>query len=281
MAEGSGKDGGVASPAAGYGWTDLIIAGFVFVFSQWAAVALYGLFGGEPPAADGESAGFLRGRYLAAVYTIAMVLCIVLLALYGRIAGRRVDLSFRAPGWASPIRLLSGYLLLWIFSIAVEPLSSALPGNAAEMGTGGWFLITSIVAAPVFEEIIFRGFLTGGMRRAYGGVAAWLLPALVFGAVHMSLSGLVSAFAGGLVLGFYYLRYRSLVLVIMLHALNNTTACFLEVVGAGDVTVRDLAGGTWVATAIYAVCAAAMAGALVRMYFLMRRIKRDDCAAGE
>ena len=92
---------------------------------------------------------------------------------------------------------------------------------------------------------------------------------------------MVTALAGGLVLGFYYLRYRSLVIVIMLHALNNTTACFLEVVGAGDVTVRDLAGGTWVATAIYGVCGVLSVAALVRMFMLVRRIKKDDCTAEE
>ncbi len=285
MAEGSdmgaSAQGSPRRAAAGYGWSDLIIAGLIFVFSQWTAALIYGMFGGTPPAADAEGAGFLRGRYLAAVYTIAMVLCVTLLALYGRIMGRSARLTFRAPGWASPIRLLSGYLLLWCFSIAVEPLASMLPGRDGDMGTGGWFLLCSIVVAPLFEEIIFRGFLTGGMRRAYGGVAAWICPAVVFAAVHVAPAAMVTALAGGLVLGFYYLRYRSLVIVIMLHALNNTTACFLEVVGAGDVTVRDLAGGTWVATAIYGACGVLSVAALVRMFMLVRRIKKDDCTAEE
>ena len=130
MAEGSDRgasaQGSPRRAAAGYGWSDLIIAGLIFVFSQWAAALIYGMFGGTPPAADAESAGFLRGRYLAAVYTIAMVLCVTLLALYGRIMGRSARLTFRAPGWASPIRLLSGYLLLWCFSIAVEPLAGVI-----------------------------------------------------------------------------------------------------------------------------------------------------------
>lgn len=285
MAEVSGNDVPGAAPrqdgAAGYGWSDMIVAGLIFVFTQWAAVFIYGALGGEAPAAGGESEGYLRGRYLAAVYTISMVLCIGLLWLYGRIMHRRVCLTFRAPGWASPIRLLAGYLLMWIMSIAVEPLSSALPGRSYDMGTGGWFLLSSIVAAPLFEEIIFRGFLTGGMRRAHGGVAAWIWPAVVFAIVHISPAAIASALVGGLVLGFYYLRYRSLVLVIMLHALNNMTACFLEVIGAGDVTVRDLAGGTWVATAIYALCGLLSAAALARMYVLMRRVKSDDCSAAE
>ena len=197
MAEGSDRgasaQGSPRGAAAGYGWSDLIIAGLIFVFSQWAAALIYGMFGGTPPAADAEGAGFLRGRYLAAVYTIAMVLCVTLLALYGRIMGRSARLTFRAPGWASPIRLLSGYLLLWCFSIAVEPLASMLPGRDGDMGTGGWFLLCSIVVAPLFEEIIFRGFLTGGMRRAYGGVAAWICPAVVFAAVHVAPAAMVTA----------------------------------------------------------------------------------------
>ena len=71
MAEGSdmgaSAQGSPRRAAAGYGWSDLIIAGLIFVFSQWAAALIYGMFGDTPPAADAEGAGFLRGRYLAAV----------------------------------------------------------------------------------------------------------------------------------------------------------------------------------------------------------------------
>lgn len=282
IGDNDGQGGAVrASATTGYGWSDMIVAGLIFVFSQWVAALAAGAIWGEIPSAEAASGEFLRGRYLAGVYTIAMVLCIGLLWIYGRIMHRSVCLTFHAPGWASPIRLLAGYILLWVMTIAIEPLSSALPGRGSDMGSGGWFLLCSIVVAPFFEEVVFRGFLTGGMRRVYGGVAAWIWPAVIFALVHISPSAIASALAGGLVLGFYYLRYRSLVLVIMLHALNNMTACFLDVIGAGDVTVRDLAGGTWVATAIYAVCGVLSVAALVRMYQLMRRVKSDDCAPEE
>ena len=45
--------------------------------------------------------------------------------------------------------------------------------------------------------------------------------------------------------------------------------------------VRDLAGGTWVATAIYGACGVLSVAALVRMFILVRRIKKDDCTAEE
>lgn len=269
-------------------WWDIAAVLLVFALSQGAAVAVCRLLGIEGAdmnvARDGDEADFaayVQGRYVAAVYFISMLVCLPILWYYKSLRGWNVRLSFRAPGWASPFRLLCGYALLWCMTIAAEPLASRLPGSQSMLGGGGWLLVSAVVLAPIFEETVFRGYIAGALRSAYGGVAAWIWSALIFGAVHIVPSVVVNAVLCGLVLGFYYLRYRSLVLVILLHAMNNVTACFLRTIGMDDTTVREVVGGGTAYTIIYAVCAAVCVMAVVRMFRLLRRVESDNCIASK
>lgn len=46
------------------------------------------------------------------------------------------------------------------------------------------YAIHAIVFAPLFEEILFRGFLQGAFRRVFGSWASVLLTTLIFAAIH-------------------------------------------------------------------------------------------------
>lgn len=223
-----------------------------------------------------EAAASMQARFVAITYAISMTLCFVMIGIYRKLRGLSRLLSFRSSGWASPFRLLCGYLLLWCVSIAVEPLAELLPGDQDSLGGGGWLLISAVLLAPVFEEVIFRGYAAGIVRRIYGGLAAWIVSALLFGFVHAIPSVIVPAVFSGLVLGYFYLRYRSLGMVIMLHAMNNITACFLRSVDLGDVTFHELLGGGVVYWSVYALCAVVALVALIRMGSIVNRIKSDN-----
>ena len=256
----------------------------LFALSQGGAGAICyfaGIGGAAGAGDDAEAAAYLQGRYVAVVYLISMAICLPLLWYYKGLRGWPVRLSFAAPGWASPFRLLCGYALLWCVTVTVEPLAAMLPDSGASLGGGGWLLLSAVLLAPVFEEIVFRGYMAGAMRSAYGGVAAWIASSVIFGLVHGVPAVALNAAFCGLVLGFYYLRYRSLVLVIMLHAMNNITACFLRTIGLGDSTVREVAGDGGVYVALYSACAAVSVCAAVRMFQLVRRIKSDNYRAAE
>lgn len=105
---------------------------------------------------------------------------------------------------------------------------------------------------------------------------AWILSALIFGLVHVIPSVALTATFSGLVLSFFYLRYRSLVMVIMLHAMNNITACFLHSVDLGDVTFRELLGGGTLYWTIFAFCTVVSVASLVRMGKTVQGIKSDN-----
>ena len=223
-----------------------------------------------------EEAASMQARFVAITYAISMVICFALLWIYRLLRGWKGVLSLRTTGWLASFRLLCGYLLMWCISIAVEPLAELLPGDQSSLGGGGWLLVSAVMLAPVFEEVIFRGYTAGILRRLYGGLAAWFASSLIFGLVHLIPSVVLSATFSGLVLGYYYLRYRSLMMVIILHAMNNITACFLRSIDLGETTIRELLGGGALYWSVFAFCVVVAVVSLIRMGKAVNGIKSDN-----
>lgn len=265
-------------------WLDVVVVLFLFFASQVAGSFISIAVGITPPDAallasdniDSQiDASSAQAKFIACTTFFAMILCLGLMAIYSRLRGWVKPLSLRTPGWASPFRLLCGYLLLWIFTIAIEPFADKLPGSQEVLGSGGWLLISAVFLAPIFEEIIFRGYIGGTLRRAYGATAAWLVSSILFGLVHGIPSVILPATFSGLVLGFYYIRYRSLILVIILHAMNNITACFLATLGLEDVSLRQMIGDDRIYWVIYALCLSIFTIAIARMWQIVRELSKD------
>jgi membrane protease YdiL (CAAX protease family) len=165
---------------------------------------------------------------------LAMTLIGVAFALAGR-GGRPAALGLRRPR-ESPVRYaLIGYAAYFVVVIAyasfVHPHQKDLTrslgfGHGAGVSVIVGLLI--IVAAPVAEEIFFRGFLFGGLRRGLPFLAAALVSAVIFGAFHYtgphSLTVLPQLAFLGLVLAWIYERSGSIYPTIALHVLNNALA---------------------------------------------------------
>lgn len=267
------------------GWLDAVVAVVILFVAQLIGGVLCVALGILPPTEilttsfDSEvleRAASLQARFVAISYLLSMVLGFALLWLYARLRRCRAGLEFGHRGWGTPIRLLNGYLLIWCITIALEPLSELLPGDQSALGGGGWLLLSAVVLAPLFEEVVFRGYVAGSLRRSYGALVAWIGSAVAFGLVHLIPSVVLSATLMGLVLGYFALRYRSLWLSIVLHAMNNATACFLRIVDMEDVTVRELMDGGTAYWLLYAVATAIALTSLVRMGRALSSQKSDN-----
>ncbi|WP_419868241.1 CPBP family intramembrane glutamic endopeptidase [Chryseobacterium sp. CT-SW4] len=89
-------------------------------------------------------------------------------------------------------------------------------------------VITAVIMAPIFEEIIFRGIIQKGLINK--GVKPWkaiLSASVIFGLVHGNPWQLVGAILLGCVLGLVYYRTKSLLLPMFLHAFNNLCSSLL------------------------------------------------------
>lgn len=84
-----------------------------------------------------------------------------------------------------------------------------------------------IIAAPIFEELFFRGFIMSGLSTSFlGPIGALLISSALWAAIHSQydLYGLSSIFVGGLVLGVARLKSESVLLTIGMHSFMNLVA---------------------------------------------------------
>lgn len=88
-------------------------------------------------------------------------------------------------------------------------------------------VLTTVLAAPVLEELIYRGLLYGRMRELVSRVPAILCSSLVFGICHGNLVQFVFAFCIGLVLSSVYEKYGKINAAIWMHMTVNMTSLAL------------------------------------------------------
>ena len=101
--------------------------------------------------------------------------------------------------------------------------------------------ISICIIAPIFEEIVYRGIILEQLSKRYGMATSIIISALIFGLVHWNFHQGVNTFFVGLILGFIYLKTKSLLLCIFWHFANN----FLVFIVSMYVpeAVRDTAPG--------------------------------------
>jgi membrane protease YdiL (CAAX protease family) len=107
--------------------------------------------------------------------------------------------------------LLVGYL----------PTSDIIPQAGEHVPVGYGTAIMIVTLAPIVEEYLFRGLILERLLATRSERAAILLSALLFGSVHLIPAHVIAAALAGLALGYVYVRTRSLVLVTLLHVVNN------------------------------------------------------------
>ncbi len=87
-------------------------------------------------------------------------------------------------------------------------------------------ILLIVIAAPISEEVCFRGMLFGGLRSHMPRFAAAFVGALIFGGLHAltGLSAVPPLIAFGFILCLLYEKTGSIVPGIVLHMLNNSVA---------------------------------------------------------
>lgn len=94
---------------------------------------------------------------------------------------------------------------------------------------GFWPIIPSILAAGVFEEILFRGLIFTALERVMGSVAALVVQSLLFAAPHMfnaGWTGWTDLIAGALIGAMWtclYMLWRNIWAIAFHHAAWNLT----------------------------------------------------------
>jgi uncharacterized protein len=177
------------------------------------------------------------GARLAAQALLAVTLVGVAFAVTADRNGiaPRQTLGLRQP-IRSPFGLAAaaylGYVVMaFVYSLFVHPHQKDITRDLG-FGHGSIGTIAAgvliVAAAPVSEEIFFRGFVFGGLRNRLSFPAAALISAGIFGIFHYTGSGSLEVIPQLALLGFalawVYEETGSIYPTIAIHALNNALA---------------------------------------------------------
>ena len=126
------------------------------------------------------------------------------------------------------------------------------------------------VGAAVAEEVLFRGFIQKSLERSWlGRAGAILITSSLFAVMHVMPQGLASYTLAGVVLGITAIATDSILIPILIHAVNNASAIMLLNLSG----LESLGQPVWIPPGI--LIPAVLIFTLTLTYYL-RRAKETD-----
>ena len=113
-----------------------------------------------------------------------------------------------------------------------EDVTRELGTNKDELGSVAVAAFLIVLAAPLSEEMFFRGFMFGGLRRSMSIWPAALISAAVWGSLHLGAGNIgvaIQLAVFGVILAWLYERSGTLWAPVLAHTINNTIAFVLLV----------------------------------------------------
>jgi membrane protease YdiL (CAAX protease family) len=113
--------------------------------------------------------------------------------------------------------------------------------------TGIFAFILMVIAAPILEELIFRGIILDGLLRIYSPIKSILVSSFLFGLVHLNPWQFVTGLIVGIFSGWVYYKTRSLLPSIIIHAAANLSGfgmrLILDIDSSMDKSLVESYGG--------------------------------------
>jgi len=259
-------------------WGDMLAMLGVFI----AATVLCGIVFGLLVRAGVLSQGLSVFLSYSIQFGVTIVYALTVRRLRTGRGGRALAFGFRG---VSPTIVLWGFLAAFATSIVVEPLIDTLPSGLLEtleqqMKLGGWVILTTVVMAPLCEEILFRGILQDALTAKYGPLRGILIASAVFGVIHLIPQQAINAFFVGIILGYIYYRTRSLVPVIAIHAINNAVSYFTWMLsGQKLASTRETIGNDTCYYIVYGAACVVFVVAFATVVVTIRREEKKAAAA--
>ena len=88
-------------------------------------------------------------------------------------------------------------------------------------------ILYTCIYSPLLEEVLFRGIILNSFIKKYSSSIALIFSSLVFAIAHLNFIQGINAFFLALILGYIYLKTKSLYLCIALHFFNNILASIM------------------------------------------------------
>jgi membrane protease YdiL (CAAX protease family) len=185
----------------------------------------------------------VAGQFVFVLISEILTVGVLLLFLKGRKV-KPADLGLgRGPRWRDILYVGGGFVVYFGMLIAAVSISGLLfhvdVNQEQEIGFTNvitssdklFALISLVVLPPIVEELLFRGFLYGGVRKRFGFGWAMLITSVVFAIPHLAASSHgplwiagIDTFVLSMVLCFVREKTGSLWAPMAIHALKNGLA---------------------------------------------------------
>ena len=123
--------------------------------------------------------------------------------------------------------VVAGAFVLRGNTLPVSPWEQSLMSN--DLVSILFYVAVVSLVAPIWEEMIFRGFLLPSITRYFRVDVAVLLSSLIFALAHFSMERLIPLTFLGMLMCVVYIRSRNILAPIILHSLWNAFA-FVELI---------------------------------------------------
>jgi membrane protease YdiL (CAAX protease family) len=147
--------------------------------------------------------------------------------------------------------------------------------------TGILSFITIVIAAPILEEMIFRGIILDGLLKKYSPLKSIIISSILFGVAHLNPHQFVAALIIGFFSGWVYYKTKNLTLSIMIHFVNNLFAFgsryFIDAETMMDKSLPELYGGFLY---FIMITFGAIILAVICLYFLRLELKNIGMSYG-
>jgi len=215
------------------GWTALLVA--AFIGAQYiVSFAIIGLMHLGMPWSETSTVNTLSFRVYVYVVMV-LIIGVVAWYRYRKLSFEQVGLQ-RLPEWSDIGLSLAGVIVYMLVSTIALTLASKIPGfspdQAQDLGLGrlfgndlilGFFVL--VVFTPVFEEVIFRGFLYGRLRNLqFPWWVSSLVVSILFGLAHMQWNVGVDVFFLSMVACILREMTDSIWAGVLLHMMKNFLA---------------------------------------------------------
>ncbi|PQJ49081.1 hypothetical protein BTO01_26715 [Vibrio jasicida] len=98
-------------------------------------------------------------------------------------------------------------------------------------------IVVICVIAPLIEELLFRGIILRGFLKHYSDNTSILLSSMLFALAHLTLTQLPVAYVLGALLGWLYVKTKSLWASILAHGIYNM--CVMLIWSVNDVKIQQ------------------------------------------
>ena len=163
------------------------------------------------------------------VTLLASILSMVLVILFALQMKRApVSYLFSNLKFASfQVYLVSALFTIFMI-LVIDPITSFIPMPewieeimADLIQNDIYSFLTVVLAAPFFEELLFRRVIFEGYLQNYSVKKAIILSALMFAIFHLNPWQGIGAFVAGLYLAYVYYKTGDIILCMFIHFVNN------------------------------------------------------------